>query len=347
MDINFTLAQILEIVGERDTEGETTAVISGIASLKEAREGDLSFLTNEKYKKDVINSHASIIFLPKNFEGTPKKNQLFLRGENVSWMLALLCEHIEKGLFSKPRAGIHHQASVDPAALVDPTVWIGPFCVVQAGARIAHGSILDAQVFVGENASVGRDCHLMAHVTVNSYCVLADRVRLQPGVVIGSDGFGYTTIKGKHLKEPQIGNVVIEDDVEIGANSTVDRARFHETRIKKGTKIDNLVHIAHNVHIGKNCLIAAQAGIAGSTIVEDSVMTGGQSGIGGHIRIGEGAILAGQAIVVKDLAQRSFVRGIPANPIHLENKIIVLKKRLPDLFKRVARLEEMLQVQEK
>ena len=179
----------------------------------------------------------------------------------------------------------------------------------------------------------------MAGVTVASECRLGQRVRLQPGVVIGSDGFGYEFVKGRHEKIPQVGTVEIGDDVEIGANSTLDRARFSRTVIGEGTKIDNLVQIAHNVTVGRHCLVCAQVGISGSTKVEDYVVFGGQAGIGGHITIGKGAKAGGQAGITTDVAPGAFVNGTPAVPFLLERRIAVLQQRLPELFRRVDALE--------
>jgi UDP-3-O-[3-hydroxymyristoyl] glucosamine N-acyltransferase len=169
-------------------------------------------------------------------------------------------------------------------------------------------------------------------------------VRLQPGVVIGSDGFGYEFVAGHHEKVPQVGSVLVDDDVEIGANSTLDRARFSRTVVGEGTKIDNLVQVAHNVVIGKHCLVCSQAGISGSTTLEDFVVLGGQAGLGGHITIGKGAKAGGQAGITADVAPGAFVNGTPAIPFQLERRIAILNQRLPDLFKRVDALEAQVGV---
>ena len=172
-------------------------------------------------------------------------------------------------------------------------------------------------------------------------CVLGSRVRLQPGVIVGSDGYGYNTVNGRHQKIPQLGNVVLEDDVEIGAGCTIDRARFSQTRIGEGTKLDNLVHVGHNVVIGKHCLIVAQVGIAGSTVIGDNVVIGGQAGLSGHLRIGAGAKIGGGAGVTRDLEPGAAVWGTPAIPFLTAQKVGVLQKRIPELFRRVDRLESV------
>jgi UDP-3-O-[3-hydroxymyristoyl] glucosamine N-acyltransferase len=258
--------------------------------------------------------------------------------------LARFCARIEQLLWPKPAPGIHASAVVDPKAAVHPTATVGPHCVIEAGATLAAGVHLQAQVFVGRNARIGEQCWLMPGSIVAAECVLGRRVRLQPGVVVGSDGFGYEFVQGRHEKVPQVGNVVIEDDVEIGANSTLDRARFSRTIIGEGTKIDNLVQIAHNVIIGRHCILCAQVGISGSTRLEDYVVLGGQAGIGGHITIGKGAKSGGQAAITSDVAPGVFVNGSPARPYMLERRLQVLHQRLPELFKRVTELEAQIKL---
>jgi len=242
-------------------------------------------------------------------------------------------------LWPKPAAGIHPTAVVAAGAQVAASATVGPFCVIEAGAVIGERTHVEAQAFVGRNVRVGADCWLMPRVTIATECVIKDRVRLQPGVVIGSDGFGYEFVQGRHEKVPQVGHVVIENDVEIGANSTLDRARFSRTVVGEGTKIDNLVMIAHNVVIGKHCLICAQVGISGSSTIEDYVVLGGQAGVAGHLTIGKGSKADGQTGINSDLEPGSFVKGSPCMPYNLEQRFNVLKKKLPELFKRVDALE--------
>lgn len=344
MQFSYTLEEILKIAGEGQAEGHTGERITGIASLSLAAAGDLSFLGNKKYRKEVASCAASIVVLPEDHDGSPKENQVFLRVTHPSKALAQVCERIERDCWIKPVAGIHPSAVVDPSAKIDANASIGPLCVIEAGATIGAGTVLESQIFIGHQTQLGDDCWLKPQVSVGSHCLIGDRVRLHSGVVVGSDGYGYSTVGGKHLKEPQIGRVVIEDDVEIGANSCVDRARFSETRIGEGTKIDNLVQIAHNVIIGPHCLLVAQSGIAGSTTLGDHVILSAQVGILGHIKVGSGCRIGGQAGVNGDLEPGSFVTDTPAYPIMQARKVEVLKRRLPDLFKRVAKLEELIDV---
>ena len=341
MQLAFSAAEIAAIVQPLSVKGSTTATVRGIASLGSARAGDLSFLGNPKYKTEVATTTASLVLLPPDYAGEPAADQQFLFVEKPSVALARLCARIEQLLWPKPAAGIHPTAVVASDAQVAASATVGPFCVIESGAVIGERTHLEAQVFIGRRAQIGVDCWLMPRVTIATECVVKDRVRIQPGSVIGSDGFGYEFVQGRHEKVPQVGNVVLENDVEIGANSTLDRARFSRTVVGEGTKIDNLVQIAHNVIIGKHCLICAQAGISGSTTIEDYVVLGGQAGIAGHLTIGKGSKADGQTGVNSDLAPGSFVKGSPCMPYNLEQRFNVLKKKLPDLFKRVDALEEL------
>lgn len=340
MKIAFKLEDIAGLLPDGTVEGSTTDDITSIAALSQATAGDLAFLGNRKYTPEVKDCRASVILLFADYEGSPAEGQAFIRLENPSLALARVCGAIQAMLWPKPAPGIHPSAVVDATATVDDSASVGPHCVVGAGAVIGAGVHLESLVHIGREARVGKDCWLSPRVSVGDYCVLGDRVRLHAGVVVGSDGFGFETQDGVHLKVPQIGNVVIEDDVEIGANSSIDRARFSSTRIGEGSKLDNLVHVAHNVIIGKGCMIVAQAGISGSTTLEDFVIVAGQAGITGHLKLGKGSVIGAQAGLHNDTKPGHYYRGSPAYEANLQNRIDVLCKRLPDLFKRVASLEE-------
>lgn len=337
---NYTPAEIGAIVGALRTVGTTSHKIRDIASLSAARPGDLSFLGNNKYRSQVADCAASAVLLPADFAGEPKPDQVFIHVENPSVALAKLCARIEQSLWPKPAAGVHPSAVIAASARIDPTAHVGPLCVVEAGAVVGARTVLQASVFLGAGAAVGEDCWIMPGCVVAAACQLADRVRLQPGVVVGSDGFGYEFVQGRHEKIPQIGTVEIGNDVEIGANTTLDRARFSRTSVGEGTKIDNLVQVAHNVTIGKHCILCAQVGISGSATIHDYVIIGGQAGIGGHITIGKGCKVGGQTGLNFNLEPGNYVNGTPAIPYLLERRLQVLHQRLPDLFKRVEILEK-------
>ncbi len=339
MQVAYTPADIAAITGARRVAGSTTRVITDIASLDKARPGDLSFLGNPKYRAQVPASGATALLLPLDYPGEPGPDQVFIHVDNPSAALARVCARIEQSLWPKPAPGIHPSAVVAATARIDATAHVGPLCVVEDGAQVGPRSVLQASVFVGREAVIGADCFVMPGVVLAAACVLGQRVRLQPGVVVGSDGFGYEFVHGRHEKVPQVGTVVIEDDVEIGANSTLDRARFSRTVVGEGTKIDNLVQVAHNVVIGKHCILCSQVGISGSTTIEDYVVLGGQVGVGGHITIGKGAKAGGQTGIAFDVDPGVYLNGTPAIPYMLERRLQVLHQRLPDLFKRVEAME--------
>ncbi len=339
MRITLTSDEILRSIGDAVAEGNSDRDIEGIASLENAHSGDLSFLGNNKYRQFVSKSEASVILLPQDYEGSPGPGQIYLRVQNPSHALGLLCKSIETQFLPLPPVGIHETAYVHPDAHVSVHARVSAFAFIGEGASIADGVALGEHVTVGRHAILGEACHLRARVVIGDYCKLGRRVILQPGAIIGSDGYGYDFVDGEHRKAPHIGKVVLEDDVEIGANTTVDRARFSETRIGEGTKIDNLVQIGHNVRIGKLCLIVAQAAIGGSTVVEDGTVIGGQAGLAGHLHVGTGAKIAGQAGITKDIEPGAYLKGNPALPYMLAQRIAVLQKRLPELFKRFASKE--------
>jgi UDP-3-O-[3-hydroxymyristoyl] glucosamine N-acyltransferase len=341
MKFSFSLKQLLECAGEYSLRGDGPERIEGIAALDKAGAGDLSFLGNSKYRSQVPGSKASVILLPLDYEENPQqKGQCYVLVENPSFVLAKICGWIEKQLRPRPEAGIHPSAVVAAGAQISSDAHIGPFCQIECDAIVERGAVLVGHNYVGRGAHIGEDCWIAPRAVVMDYCQLGKRVILQPGCVIGSDGYGYETRKGVHEKVPQIGAVILSDDVEIGANTTIDRARFDQTIIGPGTKLDNLVQIGHNVATGRGCLIVGQAGIAGSTKLGDYVIVGGQVGMAGHLNIGSGSKIASQSGVPGDLPPNSFVRGTPSEPYALEQRLLVLRRRLPEFFKRLSALEE-------
>ena len=342
MTTSFTIAELAALTGAEAVEGACAGPVTGVAALAEATSADLSFLGNAKYADAVAASRAGAILVPVAFAGKPAAGQAFLRVANPSYALALFCGVLEARLWPRPPAGIHATAVVAPSAKVDPSAHVGPLCVIGEGAVVAAGAVLEARCHVGPRASVGVDCWLKPGVVVGDYCVLGARCRIQSGAVIGSDGFGYEPVNGEIRRIPQIGNVVLEDDVEVGANSTLDRARFSQTVVGRGTKIDNLVQIAHNVRIGRQCLITAQVGIAGSTTLGDHCVLGGQSGVAGHLTLGDRVKLGAQTGLFEDVPADGFMNGTPAVPFGLERRLVVLSRRLPDLFKKVDSLTASL-----
>jgi len=342
MHVSFSPEEIVQILRPMGSRGATSERVRGIAALSAAESGDLSFLGSPKYKPQVRGSRASVVLLPEDYAGDPAPGQLYLLVKNPSAALATLCARIEQSLWPRPQPGIHPSAVVAPSARVAASATVGPLCVIESEAIVGERVHLQAHVFLGRGAHVGDDCWFQPGVRVTAESEIHERVRLQPGVVIGSDGFGYEFTGGHHEKVPQVGYVVVEADVEIGANSTVDRARFSRTVIGAGTKIDNLVQVAHNVIIGKHCILCSQVGIAGSSSLGDYVILGGQAGVAGHLTVGRGVKAGGKAGITADVEAGMFVLGMPALPHILEQRINVLRKRLPELFKRVDALETLM-----
>jgi len=339
MQVSFTQAEVAAIAAPSKTVGATTETLRGIASLGSAQPGDITFLGNPRYRPAVASTRASIVLLPPDYSGQPGPNQVHMFVDNPSVALARLCSRVEQLLWPRPKPGVHASALVSPGAAVAASATIGPMCIVEEGAVVGERVHLQARVFVGRGTAIGDDSWLMPGVVVSAQCTLGKRVRLQPGVIVGSDGFGYELVSGRHEKVPQVGTVQVGDDVEIGANSTIDRSRFESTVIGEGTKIDNLVQVGHNVVIGKHCLICALVGIAGSVTLGDYVVVGGQSGLAGHLTVGSGAMIAAQSGVKDDIAPKTSVWGSPSLPLLLEQKITILRSRLPELFRRVDALE--------
>lgn len=338
MGFSLEFNALKEVVLGSKIEGTSEiSYITGIASLKKAQRGDLSFLANPKYKSEVKDTDASLVLLPEDYsESSPKINQLFIKTKNPSRSLAEVCRLIYGKLFSNLPIGLDPLASVHQSAVIGDGVSVGPFCYIGKGVRVGKNTIIESHCYIGENVSLGEDCRLYPSVKVLANCEIGNGVHLNSGVVIGSEGYGFEQVGTSHEKIPHLGKVIIEDDVEIGANTCIDRARLEVTRIGEGTKIDNLVQIGHNVIIGKGCLIVAQVGIAGSVVFEDGVVVGGQAGFAGHLKIGKGAKIAGQAGITKNVQAGAFLKGNPALPVQLAHKISVLQRKLPDLFKRIA-----------
>ncbi|MDR1497732.1 MAG: UDP-3-O-(3-hydroxymyristoyl)glucosamine N-acyltransferase [Puniceicoccales bacterium] len=349
MDISLSLKEIeLIVLPERRAlgadliEGSVPVVISGVAALDDAGPADLSFLGNRKYTPFVATTAASVVLLPLDYEATPKPRQVFLFVKDPSSALARICESVEKKLWPRPAPGTHPTAIIDPSAKLGANLHIGPYCVIEADADIGDNTVLEAFCHIGRGARVGRDNWFKPRVSVAEYCVTGDRVKLFIGAVIGGEGFGFETVDGAHRKIAQIGNVVLEDDVEVGANSTIDRARFATTRIGAGTKIDNLVQVGHNCRTGRHCILVSQSGMAGSTILEDYVMLAGQAGLAGHLRIGRGSQIAAQCGVMSDVPPGVVMMDSPALPLQTAKRLIILRRRLPELFKRVSALESRM-----
>ena len=333
-----TLAELAaELEGEVVGDGST--LIRGVAGIREAMPGDITFLANARYEAYITETRASAVICSREprFAAIP-----MLRVDNPYLAFQRIVRVFRPDPYRAP-PGVHPSAVVSPEATLGDAVSIGAHCVIEKGARIGDRAVLLPGCYVGPLAAIGDDTFLYANVVVREECAIGARCVLHPGVVVGSDGFGFALDGGRYHKVPQVGNVVIGDDVEIGANTTIDRATTDSTRIGDGTKIDNLVQIGHNVVIGKHCIIVAQVGISGSTQLEDYVTLGGQSGVIGHVRIGERAMVGAQSGVTKSIPAGEVWTGFPAAPHGLWKRLTAMVQKLPQLFHRARALEERVE----
>ncbi len=319
-------------------DGDGAIEITGVAAIEEAGPGHLTFFTNPRYAPELRRTRASAVIAGEQADGAPCA---VLRAAEPYVTFARAVE-----LFAdpwRPAAGVHRLALVEPGAVVAADASIGPFTVVGAGARIGARTIVHSHVAIGRQAELGDDCVIHAQVSIRERVRLGHRVIVQDGAVIGGDGYGFARRRdGSHHKIPQHGAVVIEDDVEIGANTAIDRPAVGETRVGAGTKIDNLVQVAHGVHIGRHALLAAQAGIAGSSVLEDHVTLAGQVGVAGHITIGKGTIATAQTGIPNSVDAGAFISGYPAIPNREWLKASAVFRKLPELRKLVSDLERRL-----
>ena len=334
---SYKLYELAELVGGT-VDGDGQTLIRGVAGIREAQPGEITFIANSKYEEYLDVTRASAVITT---QGRSAQKPV-IRIDNPYYAYLQVLNLFAADVAVRYPRGVHESAVVDAGASLGANVAVGPLCHVAKGARIGDNTTLVGGVFVGEAVQIGRDCLIYPNVTMREGTAVGDRVILQPGVVLGADGFGYAKNGSTHHKVPQIGRVVIEDDVEIGANSCVDRATTGETRIRRGSKIDNLVQVAHNVVMGEHCVVAAQVGVSGSTEIGNGVVIGGQAGIGGHITIGERAMLAGQAGVTKDVPANTAVSGYPAREHSLAKRLAAHVALLPEFFRRVKELERRL-----
>jgi len=337
----LTLSELARLADGDIVRGGLDLSLTGVASLDVAGPVEISFLGNEKYRSQLATTKAGAVIAARGETGGPETTALIVV-DNPSLAFGAIVKHFAAA--SKAfEPGVHPRAFVDDSVTFDPAqVRVHPGAVVLAGARIGNGTEIGPNAVIGEDVVIGENCRIMANVTIRERCVLGNRVILQPGAVIGSDGYGYEFSNGRHVKIDQVGIVEIGDDVEIGANTTIDRARFGKTQIGEGCKIDNLVQIGHNVVVGKHCLIISQSGIAGSSKLEDYVTAAAQVGIVGHVTVGSRAILSARTGVTADLPGGETYAGKPAQPMREEMKMQVQLRRLAKLVDRVKALEKTI-----
>lgn len=318
-------------------QGEGLARIRGFNGLREAEAGEISFLANQKYLALLQSTRATAVIVGAGTWTAPKGVSLLIT-EHPDLAFAKVMAHFAPAPVA-PAAAVHPSAVVADSARVDPGACLMARCVIGADSEIGAGTVVHPGVVVGARVRVGSGCVLHPHVTLYDEVTLGDRVVVHAGAVIGSDGFGFATVDGVHRKLPQQGTVVIADEVEIGANTTIARARFGRTEIGRGTKIDNLVQIGHNVVIGEHCMIISQVGVAGSARLGRGVVVAGQVGVGGHLTIGDHAVIGARSGVTKSIPPRAVVSGMPARPHNQTRRILAASVKLPELNRALSQLE--------
>ena len=332
--MTLTTAEIAKLLAG-EVLGDANAKLTGFANAAAAKPGDLTFAESDEFFAAAENSAATAVIAGKNFSSA-KKIVIRVANPRIAFAKALAA------FFPEPTfaAGIHPTAVVAESAQIDPTAHIGPHCVVGERVKLGAQVVLQSGNSVGADSVLGDETNLFANVTIYPRTQIGRRVRIHAGSVIGSDGFGYVLDGGFHRKVPQIGNVVIGDDVEIGANVTVDRGALDSTVIGKGTKVDNLVQIAHNVQIGEHCIVIAQVGIAGSTKLGHYVILAGQAGLGGHLKIGNQAVVGAQSGVMTDIPDGEKWLGSPAQPDRECKRQVLALRHLPELLKKISAWEK-------
>ncbi|MCG3129356.1 MAG: UDP-3-O-acylglucosamine N-acyltransferase [Phycisphaerae bacterium] len=338
MKLPVTAEELARVAGAT-VRGDGAVLLRGVAAVAEAGPDELTFITQSRYAGQLSESRAGAVLVPRNFGPAP--------------MTALLCDRVDAALAAvlgalKPEAwsppvGAHELSWLDPQAVLEAGVRVGPFVTVAPGSRVGSGSILHPGVFVGRDVRIGRDCVLGPSAVVHDGCVLGDRVVLKAGAVIGGDGFGFYFDGKAHRRVPHAGNVVLEDDVEIGSGTCVDRAKFGSTHIAAGTKIDNHVQVGHNCRIGRATVIAAQTGLSGSTRIGDFCVLAGRSGSVDGATIASKSTVAAVSVVVDQTTEGQVVMGYPAKDAALERRIIAAQRRLPDLLAEVRDLRKRLE----
>lgn len=337
--MTFTLQELASLSGG-ELVGDPALVITGAASLADALEGEITFFANRKYLAQLRKTRASAVFVPLDFRETIGPAQIRVENPTRAFQEVAL-------KFAPP--AVRYEPMIHPSAVIAGDVKLGkrvsiqPHVVIEPGSTIGDDTVIGANSYIGHACVIGPGCLIYPQATLRERTLLGARVIIHSGVVLGADGFGFEVKDGRQEKIPQIGIVQVDDDVEIGANTTIDRARFGRTWIREGAKIDNLVQIAHNVVVGKHALIAAQAGIAGSTRVGDYVMIGGQAGLIGHIEIGDRAILGAKAGVSKNVPPDSGIWwGFPAGPLRKTQERTARINLLGQFFERVKAIEKKL-----
>ncbi|MDR2823751.1 MAG: UDP-3-O-(3-hydroxymyristoyl)glucosamine N-acyltransferase [Prevotellaceae bacterium] len=340
--MEFTARQIADFL-QGEIDGNPDVIVNDFAKIEGGKAGTLCFLANPRYNHYIYDTQASIILVNKDFVAEKPVSATLIRVENAYESVAKLLAFYEQNT-EKPRTGISQLAFVAPTAKIGKNAYIEQFVVIGEGVEIGENAKIFARGTIGENVKIGENATIFSGVSIYKDCVIGNNCTLHSGVVIGADGFGFAPVEdGSYKKIPQLGNVVIEDDVEIGANSAIDRATMGSTIIRRGVKLDNLVQIAHNAEVGENTVIAAQSGIAGSTKIGKNCMFAGQVGIAGHLIVADGTILGAQTGVAGSIKTPNAAhQGTPAVPVGIFRRSSVVYKSLPEMQNKIIQLERRI-----
>lgn len=342
--MQFTAQQIAAIVGG-NIEGDPNTVVKSVAKIEEAKDGDLSFIANPKYEEYIYTSKASVIIVNSSFEFNGQVSPTLIRVKDAYGAFAVLLEKYNELISGSEKTGIEEYTKIASTAKLGQNVYIGSFTYIGENVKLGDNVKIYPGCYIGDNTVIGNHTRIYAGVRIYNQCVLgADNV-IHSGAIIGGDGFGFAPLAdGTYKKIPQLGNVIIEDNVEIGANTTIDRATMGFTIIRKGVKLDNLIQVAHNVEIGENTVIAAQTGISGSTKIGRNCLIGGQVGIVGHITIADGTKINAQSGVSKSVVEQNVtISGSPAFDYKSSLKSQAIFRNLPELTQRLQKLEDTIQ----
>lgn len=337
--MTFTAKQIADFLNG-EVIGNQNAIVSSFSKIEEGKPGTLTFLGNPKYTSFIYETAADIVLVNNDFLPDKPINATLIKVPNAYAALASLMAMVEQ---QKPvKKGVAALAFVSASAHTGEEIYVGEFAYIGEQARIGNNCKIYPQVYVGDNVQLGDNCILYPGVKIYHDCVIGNNCIVHAGAVIGADGFGFSKQEEIYRKIPQMGNVIIEDDVEVGANTTIDRAVMGSTIIRRGVKLDNLIQIAHNCEVGENTVMAAQVGIAGSTKIEESCVLGGQVGIGGHITIGKNSQIGAQSGIISNTKEGSELMGSPAFPVKGFFKSSVIVPKLPDMYRKLNAMEKEL-----
>ncbi len=337
MQVSFTAEQIATVL-KGTVEGDPSVKVSNFSRIEEGKPGTLTFLANPKYIHYIYTTKASIVLVNDDFVPEQPVQATLIRCANAYASLAVLLDLVEK---TKPqKIGIEPMAYISDSASVGADVYVGGFAYIADNAQIGNNVKIYPQSYIGDDVKIGDNTIIYPGVKIYQGCIIGDNCIIHAGVVIGSDGFGFAPENGVYKKIPQMGIVIIEDDVEIGANTTIDRAVMDATIIRKGVKLDNLIQIAHNVEVGENTVMAAQVGVSGSTKIGKQCMLGGQVGLGGHITIGDNANIGAQSGIISNIEPNAKILGAPAIPVQDFFRSSIIFPKLPEMYRQIAQLQK-------